>query len=157
MVVDDDEDEEEGETETEQANLPTLLDQALATAFSLNSASPTVATMTSTSAQAQGPPLASSPTICEHNNNRPQFLSYVFSPVRNLWAKVGRGGRHRVSDETPSHARTYPSPRARITNSSFWRPAERGNYAIYHTNDEPMQTTSRGPAPRSRRTGRLMR
>ena len=54
VVVDDDEDEEEGEKEKEKANLPTSLDQALATAFSLNSANPNVAATASTSAQAQG-------------------------------------------------------------------------------------------------------
>ena len=120
MVVGDDEDEEEGETETEQANLPTLLDQALATAFSLNSASPNVATMTSTSAQAQGPPVASSPTICEHNNNEPQLLSYVFSPRAE---SLGESGAWRSSSRLRRNvlARTpVPKcPRARITNSSL--------------------------------------
>ena len=46
----------------ERANLPTTLVQALATAFSLNSASPNVAAMASTLAQAQGPPVASGST-----------------------------------------------------------------------------------------------
>ena len=56
VVVDDDEDEDEGQQpkEKESANLPTLLDQALATAFSLNSASPNMAATAPTSAQAQG-------------------------------------------------------------------------------------------------------
>ena len=48
-----DEDEEEGEKE--KANLPTSLDQTLATVFSLNSANPNVAATASTSAQAQCP------------------------------------------------------------------------------------------------------
>ena len=52
VAVDDDEDEEEREQEKEKetANLPTSLDQALATAFSLNSASPNVTSIASTSA-----------------------------------------------------------------------------------------------------------
>ena len=64
VVVDDDEDEEEGvqEKEKERANLPTTLDQALATAFSFNSASPNVAATASTSARAQGPSVASGST-----------------------------------------------------------------------------------------------
>ena len=49
MVVDDDEDEQEGEQEKGMANLPTFLDQELATASSFNSASPHVPTATSTS------------------------------------------------------------------------------------------------------------
>ena len=58
VVVDDEEDEEEREQEKQKqtANLPTSLDQALAKAFSLNSASLNVAAKASTSAQAQGPP-----------------------------------------------------------------------------------------------------
>ena len=61
VVVDDEEAEEEREQEKEKetANLPTSLDQALSTAFSLNSASPNVTAITSTSAQAQVPPVAS--------------------------------------------------------------------------------------------------
>ena len=60
VVVDDDEDEEEGEKEKEKqrANLLTIFDQALATAFSLNSASPNVVSTASISAQAQGPLVA---------------------------------------------------------------------------------------------------
>ena len=52
VAVDDDEDEEEREQEKQKqtANLPTSLDQALATAFSLNSASPNVTSIASTSA-----------------------------------------------------------------------------------------------------------
>ena len=55
VVVDDDEDEE-------GVNLPTSLDQALATAFSLNSANPNVAATASPSAQAQVPLAASGST-----------------------------------------------------------------------------------------------
>ena len=57
MVVDEDEDEEEGEQEKEE-DLPTILDPALATAFSLNSASPSVAATAATLAQVQGPLVA---------------------------------------------------------------------------------------------------
>ena len=56
VVVDDDADEEEG---TETANLPASLDQALAAAFSVNSANLNVAATVSPSAQAQVPPVAS--------------------------------------------------------------------------------------------------
>ena len=49
VVVVDDEDDEEGE---KKAKLPTSLDQALATAFSLNLANPNVTAKASTSAQA---------------------------------------------------------------------------------------------------------
>ena len=59
VVVDDDKDEEEG---TETANLPASLDQALAAAFSLNSANPNVAATASPSAQAQVPPAVSGST-----------------------------------------------------------------------------------------------
>ena len=77
VVVDDDEDEEVGEQEKakERANLPTTLDQALATAFSLNSASPNVAATASTSAQAQGPPVPSGSTRRLRRNIRAEFLS----------------------------------------------------------------------------------
>ena len=59
VVVDDDADEEEG---TETAKLPTSLDQALAAAFSVNSANLNVAATASPSAQAQVPPAASGST-----------------------------------------------------------------------------------------------
>ena len=64
VVVDDEEDEEEREQEKQKqtANLPTSLDQALAKAFSLNSASLNVAAKASTSAQAQVPPVSSGST-----------------------------------------------------------------------------------------------
>ena len=75
VVVDDDEDEEVGEQqkEKERANLPTSLDQALATA--LNSTSPNVAATASTSAQAQGPPVASGSTRRLWRNTRAESLS----------------------------------------------------------------------------------
>ena len=57
VVVDGDEDEEEGDQEKEE-DLLTILDQALATAFSLNSASPNVAATALTSVWAQGPLVA---------------------------------------------------------------------------------------------------
>jgi hypothetical protein len=53
VVVEDSDDKEE---EKEKANLPTSLDQALATAFSLNSANPNLAAKASTSAPV--PPVA---------------------------------------------------------------------------------------------------
>ena len=59
VVVDDDEDEEEG---TVMVNLPASLDQALAAAFSLNSANPNVAATASPSARAQVPPAAGGST-----------------------------------------------------------------------------------------------
>ena len=64
VVVDDEEDEEEREQEKEKemAHMPTSFDQALATAFSLNSASPNVTAIASTSAQAQVPPVSSGST-----------------------------------------------------------------------------------------------
>ena len=64
VVVDDEEVEEEREQAKEKVtvNLPTSLDQALATAFSLNSASPNLTAIASTSAQAQVPPVASGST-----------------------------------------------------------------------------------------------
>jgi hypothetical protein len=54
--------DDEGEGEKDQTNLPTSLDQALATAFTLNSANPNVAGKASTSAEAQEPPVASGST-----------------------------------------------------------------------------------------------
>jgi hypothetical protein len=75
VVVDDDEDEEEGEKEKEKANLPTSLDQTLATAFSLNSANPNVTAKASTSAQAQGPPVASGSTRRLRRETRAESLS----------------------------------------------------------------------------------
>ena len=76
-MLDDDKDEEEGvqEKEKERANLPTTLEQALATAFSLNSASPNVAATASTSAQAQGPPVATGSTRRLRRNIRAESLS----------------------------------------------------------------------------------
>jgi hypothetical protein len=48
-----DDDDEEEEVEKEKTYLPTSLDQALATAFTYDSANPDIAATASTSAQAQ--------------------------------------------------------------------------------------------------------
>ena len=61
MIVVDNEGEEAGE-KAAKASLPTSLDQALATAFSLDSANPDVAAKASTSAQARGPIVANGST-----------------------------------------------------------------------------------------------
>jgi hypothetical protein len=60
VVVVDDKDEEE--VEKEKSNLPTSLDQALATTFTYDLANPNVASKASTSAQAQVLPAAISNT-----------------------------------------------------------------------------------------------
>ena len=96
VVVDDEEVEEEREQakEKETMNLPTSLDQVLATAFSLNSASPNLTAIASTSAQAQVPPVASGSTRRLRRDTRAESLS-----------ERERGGRHHITGETPSQAR----------------------------------------------------
>ena len=94
VVVDDEEDEKEREQVKETANMPTSLDQALAPAFSLKSASPNVAATASTSAQAQEPLVASGSMQRLRRDTRAESLS-----------ERERGGRHHITGETPSQAR----------------------------------------------------
>ena len=89
VVVDDEEDEKEREQVKETANMPTSLDQALAPAFSLKSASPNVAATASTSAQAQEPLVASGSMQRLRRDTRAESLSHsgsvevvVTSPTR---------------------------------------------------------------------------
>ena len=65
VVVVDGKDEEEGEKDT-KTNLPTSLDQTLATTFSLDSAGPNVAAKASISAQARGPVAARADCVGRH-------------------------------------------------------------------------------------------
>ena len=74
VVVVDDEDEEEGE-KAAKASLPTSLDQALTTAFSLDLADPNLATKTLTSAQARGPTVANGSTRRLRRETRAEFSS----------------------------------------------------------------------------------
>jgi hypothetical protein len=71
VVVEDSDDD----VEKEQDNLPTSLDQALATAFILNSANPNVSGKASTSAKAQGPPVASGSTRRLRKETRAEISS----------------------------------------------------------------------------------
>jgi hypothetical protein len=71
VVVEDSDDD----VEKEQDNLPTSLDQALATAFTLNSANPNVTGKASTSAKTQGPPVASGSTRRLRRETRAEISS----------------------------------------------------------------------------------
>ena len=122
MVVYEDEDEEEGGKEKEKANLPTSLDQALATAFSLNSANSNVSATASTSAQAQGSPEASGSTRRRHTRG-------IFERQRK------RGDRHHVTDKTLTKCfrmlmRRKPRTITRLCHRVYRR-AGRGNDAMY--------------------------
>ena len=112
VVVDDGEDEEVGEQQKakERVNLPTTLDQALATAFSLNSASPNVAATASTSARTQGPPVASGSTRRLWRNTRAESLSdsgsvevVITSPTKRL--------RKHAREQVASNSHTPVTPR----------------------------------------------
>ena len=89
--------------------MPTSLDQALATAFSLNSASPNVTATASTSAQAQGPPVASGGTRRLRRDTCSESLSdsgsvevVVTSPMKRIRKNVhAQAGSNNHTPVTP--------------------------------------------------------
>ena len=91
--------------------MPTTLDQALATAFSLNSASPNVAAATaSTSAQAQGPPVASGSTRRLRKNTRAESLSDSGSVEVVITSPTKRPRKH-AREKAASNSHTPVTPR----------------------------------------------
>ena len=129
VVVDDDADEEvrEQQKEKERANLPTTLEQALATVFSLNSASPNVAATASTSAQAQGPPVATGSTRRLRRNTRAESLSDSGS-VEVVITSPTKRPRKYARERAVSNSHTPMTPRV--------SPRKGKRRQVYiHTND----------------------
>ena len=100
----------EQEKEKERTNLPTSLDQALATAFSLNSASPNVTATTSTSAQAQGPPVVTGSTRRLRRNTRAESLSDGDSVEVIITSPTKRPRKH-AREQAVSNSHTPVTPR----------------------------------------------
>ena len=93
VVVVDDEDEEEGE-KAAKASLPTSLNQALATAFSLDSSNLHLAAKTSTSAQARGPTVANGSTRRLRRETRAESSSESASMEVDITSPTKRPHTH---------------------------------------------------------------
>ena len=125
VVVDYEEDEEELEQEKKTANLPTSLDQALTTAFSLNSASSNVIAIASTSAWAQVPPVASGSTRQLRRDTRAESLSDGGSVQVVVTPATRRPLRHthaQVASNKETPVTSHVSPRRKGKRRNIFTP-----------------------------------